>query len=110
METPWVLRGNGVVLKQKRTLGFLLVCFLLLCGFSGPNVLPLPPSAKPIIDRIAEQCGDCLKNGFSPTGTDRIGFGKISIPIQVIPMYIKSTNRAGKATFDGVSILRAPVS
>ena len=69
-------------MDQKRTLGFFLffLIFVLSCGFSYSHPLPLPNSAKSILAKISSQCGQCLDKGFSPTGTDKIGFGKDFYP------------------------------
>jgi hypothetical protein len=40
------------------------------------GTLPLPEEAKGVMQQIAAQCDQCLQNGFAPTGTAKIGFGK----------------------------------
>ena len=59
---------------------FTYIFLFLFCSPSYSGSLKLPESAKSIITNISEQCEDCLKNGFSPTGTMDIGFGKRFFP------------------------------
>ncbi len=63
-----------------KTMAFTYVLLFLFCSPSYSGSLKLPKSAKSIITNISEQCEDCLENGFSPTGTMDIGFGKRFFP------------------------------
>lgn len=75
------LLKEGVMFRRCELFLFFLV-FVLSCeSFFCPNIsysnsLPLPESAKSITKEISDQCEECLAKGFSPTGTDKIGFGK----------------------------------
>ena len=57
-----------------------LFLVVLLCGASSRHSLPLPESARTVLEKISDQCPECLEQGFSPTGTDKIGFGKRFFP------------------------------
>ena len=65
---------------KKGTVGLMsLLLFgsvLLGGGAAFGKRLPLPGDARKIKDGIAQYCRDCLKEGFIPTGTHKIGFGK----------------------------------
>ncbi len=65
---------------HKRILVFILFLTVFLCGFSSPRSLPLPESARSILQKISDQCPECLEQGFSPSGTNEIGFGRRFFP------------------------------
>lgn len=49
---------------------------LAAANTADAGTLPLPEEAKGVMKQISAQCDQCLYNGFSPTGTANIGFGK----------------------------------
>jgi hypothetical protein len=67
-------------MNKKKILLSILPLLVLLCDYSYSGLLQLPNSAKLIINNISDQCEKCLENGFSPTGTAEIGFGKDFFP------------------------------
>ncbi len=67
-------------MNHAKIMVFTFVFLFLFCSYSYSGSLKLPESAKTIITNISGQCEDCLKNGFSPIGTEDIGFGKRFFP------------------------------
>ena len=73
-----------------------MTCFILcsvlfwFCNVSHAGILPLPDYAKSIIVQIEAQCDGCLEKGFSPSGNDKIGFGK-----NFFPNFFLGTPKAG---------------
>jgi len=64
--------------NRTRRLSPIIVAFILLLFRQAAlaGTLPLPDDAQNISREIADRCPACLDQGFSPTGTADIGFGR----------------------------------
>jgi len=68
--------------NRTRRLSPIITAFvlLLLRQAALAGTLPLPDDAQNISREIADRCPACLDQGFSPTGTADIGFGRKFFP------------------------------
>lgn len=68
--------------NRTRRLSPIITAFVLLLLWQAAlaGTLPLPDDAQNISREIADRCPACLDQGFSPTGTADIGFGRKFFP------------------------------
>lgn len=94
--TKWLKPITHVKTRRKKILKTVISLITACCSlfvyshaaFAG--TLPLPEAAKTISTQISEQCPGCLDMGFSPAGTENIGFGK-----KFFPNFIMGTRERG---------------